>query len=311
MVAKVILNPYAGRWTAGKRREEMEASLKEAGVDYQLEMTQGPHHGIQLASQAAQDGFSPIIAAGGDGTISEIVNGILKSAGGTAAGGTAVPLGIIPLGSANDLVVNLRLPKDIREASRVIAAGHQRQMDIGQVTHDGNKSPRFFDNNSAMGLEPTVTLIQQRITRLKGILRYLVATLIGVYQNPHWNVQIMWEGGEYRGPVSLVTVGNCPLTGGLFYMTPHADPFDSRLTFVHAYLPTRLQILKILPKTMKPGAGSYIEHPAVHEIHSPWLKLVFDTPTPLHADGEIQSSEALQVEYTTLPARLPVIVTGA
>lgn len=307
MVAKVILNPYAGRWTAGKRREEMEAALKSAGVEYQIEVTQGPHHGIQLASRAALDGFTPIIAAGGDGTISEIANGILQAAGDNLA----VPLGIIPLGSANDLVVNLGLPKDLREAAHVIAAGQVRPMDIGQVSYDRNNIPRFFDNNSAVGLEPTVTLIQQRITRLKGVLRYLVATLIGVYQNPHWNVHIQWEGGEYQGLVTLVTVGNCPLTGGLFYMTPHADPFDNKLTFVYAYLPTRLQILKILPRTMKPGNGSYVEHPAVHEIHSPWLKLAFDSPTPLHADGEIQSREASRIEYTTLPARLPVIVNSA
>ena len=306
MVAKVILNPYAGRWTAEKRRGEMETALKAAGIDYSIEVTQGPHHGIQLAAQAVLDGFSPIIAAGGDGTISEIVNGILQANGESPA----VPLGIIPLGSANDLVVNLGLPKDLTLAAQVIASCRVRLLDIGMVSYDGVGAPRFFDNNSAMGLEPTVTLIQQRITRLKGTLRYLVATLMGVYQNPHWNASLRWESGEYRGLVTLVTVGNCPLTGGLFYMTPHADPFDGKLTFVYAYLPTRLQILKILPRTMKPGVGSYVEHPAVHEVHSPWLKLSFVSPTPLHADGEIQTSQASRIEYTILPGRLPVIVNG-
>jgi diacylglycerol kinase family enzyme len=259
-----------------------------------------------LAGQAVQDGYSPIIAAGGDGTISEIVNGILEACGESPA----APLGIIPLGSANDLVKNIGLPAGIPEAARVIASCNVRQMDIGQVLYDDNPSPRYFDNNSAMGLEPTVTLIEQRITRLTGVLRYLVATLMGVYQNPHWNVVIEWEGGEYSGPVSLVTVGNCALTGGLFYMTPHADPYDSKLTFVYAYLPTRWQILKILPRTMKPGEGSYVEHPAVHEIHSPWITLTFEMPTPLHADGEIQSERARKVSYSILPGRLPVI-TGA
>ncbi len=306
MAAKVILNPYAGRWTAEKRRGELESALSASGIEYNLEVTRGPHHGTQIAAQAVLDGFSPVIAAGGDGTISEIVNGLLQAAGEDPL----PPLGIMPLGSANDLVVNLGLPVDLISAAQVIATGSVRLMDIGQVIHDGASVPRYFDNNSAMGLEPTVTLIQQRITWLHGVARYLVATLMGVLQKPHWNVHISWEGGKYRGPVSLVTVGNCPLTGGLFYMTPHADPFDSQLTFVYGYMPTRLQILRILPRTMKPGTGSYIEHPDIHEINSPWLKISCDSPTPLHADGEIQSSTARQIEYQTLPGRLPVILSS-
>jgi diacylglycerol kinase family enzyme len=69
-----------------------------------------------------------------------------------------------------------------------------------------------------------------------------------------------------------------------------------------------MQILRILPRTMKPGEGSYIEHPAVHEVHTPWLKLAFEPPTPLHADGEIQTEQAREITYTILPGRLPVIV---
>ncbi len=56
-------------------------------------------------------------------------------------------------------------------------------------------------------------------------------------------------------------------------MTPHADPFDGLLTFVYSFMPTRLQILRLLPRTMKPGQGSYIEHPSIHEVRSPWLRV--------------------------------------
>ncbi len=91
-------------------------------------------------------------------------------------------------------------------------------------------------------------------------MRYLVATLRGVSQNPQWSMQLEWEGGSYAGPVTLVTVGNHVRTGGLFYMTPHADAFDGLLTFVYGFMPTRWQILSLLPRTMKPGAGSYVEH---------------------------------------------------
>jgi diacylglycerol kinase family enzyme len=122
-------------------------------------------------------------------------------------------------------------------------------------------------------------------------------------------MNLEWQGGSYQGPVTLVTVGNCPRTGGLFYVTPHADPFDGLLTFVYGAIPTRLEILKVLPRLMKPGKGNYTEHPAIHEIHSPWLRVRAETPTPMHADGEIQSEAIRDLDFCVHPGRLPVLMS--
>lgn len=301
--AKVILNPYSGRWLAKEKRPDAEEALRRAGILYDLEESTGPGHATQIARQAVLQGYSPIIAAGGDGTISEIMNGMLLADQDL----DSTPLGIIPLGSANDLVINLGLPVQIDQAVEIIAAGKTRKIDLGLMEYDDPPRSRYFDNNSAIGLEPTVTLIQQRITRLRGILRYLVATVMGIMKKPEWQVQLQWEGGEYAGPCTLVTVGNCPLTGGL-YMAPHASPFDGKLTFVYGYMSSRLQMLSLLPRTMKPDKGSYVEHPAIHEIHSPWLKIRVSSPTPLHADGEIQTENAQIINYRVIPHKLPVLL---
>lgn len=301
--AKVIHNPYAGRWLAQQKLDEVKQFLGAHGIDFDLESTNGPGHGTQIAAHAVQQGYPLIIAAGGDGTISEIVNGMLKSAGDAEL----PPLGILPLGSANDLVINLGLPVDLNQAVGVVAAGNTRRIDIGKITHGQPARVQYFDNNSAIGLEPTVTLIQQRMKRLRGILRYLVATVMGIMKNPSWQVRLEWENGEYQGPCTLVTVGNCPLTGGL-YMAPHADPYDGKLTFVHGYMSSRSQMLALLPRTMKPAEGSYVEHPSIHEIHSSWLRIKVAPPTPLHADGEIQTTEATEIEYSLLPSTLPVFL---
>ena len=307
MPAIVILNPYAGRWKGQEKRDEIEKALKEAGVEYTLAVTERPGHGSELAARAVREGLSPVIAAGGDGSISEVVNGMLQGAENLEKL-KSTSLGVLPLGTANDFSVNLHLPLDIPSAVKVIAKGSPRSIDLGEVLFGAEKQTRYFDNNSAIGLEPSVTLIQQRIKRLRGVLRYLVATLIGVYHNPQWIMQIEWEGGEFHGMANLVTVGISPLTGGLFYMTPHADPYDGLLTFVYGSVPTRMKILSILPKTMKPGPGSYVEHPSIHEIHSPWVRIHSETPTPLHADGEIQSETVCDLEYHVLPACLPVLM---
>ncbi|MDZ7376355.1 MAG: acylglycerol kinase family protein, partial [candidate division KSB1 bacterium] len=75
---KVILNPYAGRWKALQRKDDIKASLRNAGIEYELVVTERPGHGIQLAKEAVQHGFAPIISAGGDGSINEVINGERK-----------------------------------------------------------------------------------------------------------------------------------------------------------------------------------------------------------------------------------------
>jgi diacylglycerol kinase (ATP) len=298
MAAKVILNPYAGRWQARERKDEAENALHDAGIEFDLVMSEGSGHAIELADQACKQGFNPIIAAGGDGTYSEVVNGIAQATGNDGS----INFGVLPLGSANDLVDNLQLPRDLPSAARVIANGKVEMMDLCMV------NDRYFDNNAAIGLEPYVTLIQQRITRLKGTLRYLTATLMGVYDNPQWEMDLQWEGGNYSGSTTLVTVGNSPRTGGLFYMTPHANPFDGLLTFVYGFMPTRRKILSLLPRTMNAGEGSYVEHPSIFEVTSPWLQIHAANPTPAHADGEIFSEAIYDLEYKVIPHCLPILL---
>ncbi|MGB8253209.1 MAG: diacylglycerol kinase family protein [Anaerolineaceae bacterium] len=297
MVAKVILNPYSNRWQAQANWPQVEAELNKTGIKFELATSRRPGgHVVELAAEATRKGFSPIIVAGGDGTIGEVVNGM--SQGAKDPGKLLGPLGIIPLGTANDLAHNLKLPLDILGAVAVIAAGKTKKLDVCQVNE------RLFVNNAAIGLEPTVTVIQQTMTKFKGTLRYLLATLRAINRNPKWQAKLEWDGGSYEGPVTLVTVGNGAVTGGLFYMTPHADLFDGMLTFVYAYRKTRWELLKTLPRTMKPGAGSYVELPDVHEVNAKWLKVKLDSPTPAHSDGEIFDEAIKELEYKVNPGKL-------
>jgi diacylglycerol kinase (ATP) len=299
MKAKVILNPYSNRWMAKSRWPEAEAALKNAGVEFDLVVSERPRQIIDLAEEASRQGYSPVVAAGGDGTIGEVLNGLARAAGDGA--NPLGPLGILPLGSANDLVVNLGLPRDLGEAARVIAAGKTRLMDVGSV------NGLFFDNNSAMGLEPYTTLIQQRITFIKGMTRYLVAAVRAVMDKPVWEGSIEWDGGKYEGPMLLVTVGNGPRTGG-FYMTPHADLFDGKLTFMYGYIGSRLKIFSLLPRALKPGKGNIVEDPHIHEQTATWIKIHVTSPTPAHIDGEIFTEDIRDLEYRVHPGRLSILV---
>jgi diacylglycerol kinase (ATP) len=293
--AKIIVNPYAGRWKAQAAVCNIEQACQKIGLDYELVVTGRPGHGIELARAAAVAGFSPIIAAGGDGSISEVVNGLMQAAGDDVAG----PLGVIPLGSADDFPDMLGLEKDIEVACRVILAGHTRTIDVGCV------NGRFFDNNSAIGLEPMVTITQSAMKRIKGTPRYILAALKTILSHRPWHVRLAWDDGEYEGPVALVSVGNTRRTGGAFWMTPRAKPDDGYLDFVFTRKLGRLKLLRLLPTTFD---GSHVEHPEVAYARTTRLIIECDPPTPIQADGELFELSATHIEYTILPGRLQVIV---
>jgi diacylglycerol kinase (ATP) len=300
MTAKVILNPYSNRWKARDRWPEAEAALIAAGIDFTLSVSERPGHITDLAEQAVREGYSPIIAAGGDGTIGEAVNGLARAAKSDAD--LLGPFGIIPLGTANDMVYNLSLPLDLQAAATIIKTGKTRCMDVGRV------NDRYFANNSAAGLEPYVTTKQVRIKWISGILRYLVAAVWAIMERPRWVANIKWDDGEYNGPISLVTIGNGARSGGVFYMIPHADPFDGKLTFVYGYRPTRLAMLSTLPRAMKPDVGSYVEVDGIFEQNATWVKIHLENASPAHTDGEIFSNAIQDLEYQIYPARLQVLM---
>jgi diacylglycerol kinase (ATP) len=295
MVATVILNPYSARWRAAKRQAEVSAALEAAGLRHAIHPTTGPGHAEELASQAARAGRLPVLVAGGDGTIGEVVNGLLQA----HPQGVLGPLGILPLGTANDLAHNLGLPLDLPGAARAAARGNTRRIDLGRANEWA------FANNSAVGLEPVVSLHNMRIVRLRGVIRYLVAALRAIGDKPEWTMQLQWDDGSYRGPVSLVSVGNCPLTGGLFRMAPAADPADGRLTFVYGYARTRRKMLSLLPRAI---SGAYVNDPAVHQHHTRRLVIEAEPETPIQVDGEVRGTALGRVVYEVLPSRLDVLV---
>lgn len=297
MPATVILNPYANRWVAGQRQAELEASLQKAGFDYQLKRTNFPEHAIQLAREAVEIGNTPLIAAGGDGTLSEVVNGLMQA---TPPGqNPAGPIGFVPFGTANDLTEMLGIPNNLNEVVNILAEGHTTTIDLGRV------NGRYFDNNSAIGLEPVITLENIRLKRLKGVFRYMVSALIGIIKNPTWDGEIEWDDQKYSGTLALVSVGNSQRTGGVFYMTPNASLSDGYLDFVFAPALKHRRLLQMLPKTQ---SGDHIHEPEVQEYRTKKLTIRTKTPTPIQADGEVFELGATEIMYEVLPGALEVFI---
>ncbi|MCA9970389.1 MAG: diacylglycerol kinase family lipid kinase [Anaerolineales bacterium] len=294
MNAHLILNPYANRWQAGREANTMVAALRALGVTAQLHVTEKPGDGILLARQAAESGANAVLAAGGDGTINEVINGVLQA---TPAGEPTLPFGILPVGTANDFSLMQGLPLQIVPAAEVIAAGQTRRIDAGEV------NGRFFINNSAVAMEPMVTIENIRMTRLSGEVRYLVALVKAIAKLKAWQMQIRWDDGGYDGPAYLLSVCNGPRTGG-FQMAPQARFDDGLFDFVFAPEVPKRTVLAVLLKLMR---GEHIHHPAVTYGRTTQITLTSMPGTPIHADGELFSEGETAVAYRILPGKVTLI----
>jgi len=292
---KVILNPQGGRLPREQKVARLEQALQQSGLDYHLEVTTQRGHGIELARQAGHEGWPVIVAAGGDGTLNEVVNGLLQAAEKTET----ATLGIIPLGTANDFAAALKIPLDIKAACQHVVDRATRLIDVGQV------NDHYFVNNSAVGLEPLVTVAQDQMRWIKGNLRYIFAALKTIGQARPWHMCLSWDNKTFDGSINLVSVGNSNRTGGLFYMTPQATLDDGLLDFICATSLNRWQLLRLLPQTF---TGSHIRHPRVIYQKTTSLSITSFSPTLIQADGEVITKNATEIHYQLIPHKLRVIV---
>ncbi len=291
--AKIIVNPYAGRWRGRAAIPHVEEALRRLDLAFDLVVTDGPDHAITLARAAVDAGFSPIVAVGGDGTISEVMNGMMQAAAGSVAG----PLGIIPTGSANDLAGQLGLPTEIAAACARLVAGRERTIDVGSV------NGRYFDNDVGVGFEPQVTIEARKIQHLRGTLIYLVAVLRALGQLRQPQMTIEWDDGRASQAVPLVSVGNGNVTGG-FHLTPAAQLDDGALDFVFARRVSKLQLLQLLALVM---ASKHIGHPLVTSGRTTRMTIHSEEPVLVGVDGEVAPERMQDLTFEVLPARLRVI----
>lgn len=295
MPAKIILNPYSNRWGAARQAPVVQRLLEELGYDFEWSETQGPGHAIALAAEAVARGFDPIVVAGGDGTIGEVVNGLLGE--GERA---SVRLGVIPLGSANDYAVQLGIPTDLPTACRLLVeAAHVYTLDAGRVNE------RAFMNDVTLGFGARVNIEAETIQRLRGSLIYLAGVFKALTRYTLPTVSYEWDNGRLENhPTLMAYAGIGWRTGGVFHLTPDALQDDGLLDFFVGDAMGRLAILRLLPKTFD---GSHIHDPRVHFARCTWVRISSADPLPVLADGEIIHRAAHELHLRILPAALRVI----
>lgn len=295
MPAKIIINPYSNRWGAKKRAPEMLTLLRALDYEFEIATMTGPGHGVELARDAVAQGFDPVVAAGGDGTISEVVNGMIGES--DMAGAT---LGVIPLGSANDYAYQLGIPSDLSSACQTLtAAKNIRRLDAGKVNN------RIFMNDFILGLGAQTNIEAAKIHWLRGSMLYVAGALKAIVKARWPRVGFEWDGGKIeKTRIVVAYVGNGYRTGGVYFFTPDARLDDGLLDFAVADARSRLRVLHLLPKTF---TGKHVSEPGVRVERCTWLHIESDDPLPALADGELIATGAYEFHIQILPGALQVI----
>lgn len=300
MRVKVILNPSADKGRAIQLKSQLEAWGQEYG-GFDLVLTQQPGHATELARQAVNDGYDLVVAAGGDGTIHEVVNGLVRGSAGAAT------LGVVPIGSGNDFAASLKLVSDPRQAVGRLFNGERRRIDLARLEDDQGRFA-IVSNAVGLGFDAMISIESRTITRIHGFAMYLLATLRTIafyYQTPYFTLRLDDKPLSQKG--MLLAIGLGARVGGGFLLTPEATHFDGLLDSCLVGPVSRLTMLLLLPRVMK---GTHTTHSAVQMFRNRQISLTSDLALPIHIDGEIFAyprNNVRQVTVTVLPQALEMV----
>ena len=297
---KVIVNPNAGRGYGGRVSPLIERQFAALGADFDLVHTTGPGEATHLARQALEEGFDTIVAAGGDGTSHEVMNGMMSQ----GQGGVVGTLGFIPTGSGNDFAVMNGAPTDVAKACQLIVEGGTRIVDVGEVIIDG-EIRRYFANAVGIGFDALVTRECLKHKRLRGMALYLPVVLKTIFLDIHPpRSEMTFDGTTIRETILMVVISNGPREGGSFLVAPDAKTDDGMLDLIVAETMPKLHMLGIVPKFMQ---GTHLSDRRVTARKVRHVVVSSQDPLYLHADGEILCDVAHHVEARVIPACLRTI----
>lgn len=299
---KIILNPHSAKGATRRRIPEIKQALDELGLDYTVSLTERPWHAAELAREAIVDGYDVVVAVGGDGTVNEVVNGILQCQNEKL--GDAV-LGVLPVGRGNDFCFASGIPLDFKAACQTLARARVRAVDAGRISGEQNAHIRYFDNGVGIGFDAVVSRLANQ-ARITGFLGYLIAalkTMYIYYRAPEMQIRLSDETICQRS--LMVSVMNGRRAGGGFLIAPHGHSSDGVFDLCIAKNISKAGILLLMPRFMN---GTQAGHPAITFKKDTRVTVrAMDGLLPVHVDGEVISADVQELSVEILPRRLRVI----
>jgi len=288
----VIFNPTA----RGDKARRLRHHLDTISAQSTLKLTQAAGDARRLASEAIKEGFEIVVAAGGDGTINEVLNGMSDA----PEGFERARLAVLPLGTVNVFARELALPTRLEAAWQVIQQGRETQIDLPSVTTSTNKK-FYFAQLAGAGLDArAIELVKWQVKKLIGPVAYVLAGLHAVMGTPS-KITVSGAGNCLTG--ELVLVGNGRLYGGEFTLFPDADLRDGILDVCVLPRVNWLTLVRCGPGLLLQGR---LPASATRLFRAESITLTSPSPTPLEIDGELIGH--LPATFSIERSRLRVVV---
>ena len=281
----VIVNPHAGKRHVGEEIPELERTLRSRDLPYTLLRTEGRGDATRFARETLEGGGRFIVAVGGDGTVHEVVNGMMGPDAAPVAPDAV--LGVVAAGSGCDFIRTFGLPGDASRACYHLTGDNTYPLDVGAITYTtvgGDTATRYFVNVAEAGLGAAVAARAERMSPRLGQAKYFVGFWLTLPRFKLATVRIEADRRSYEGPAYLVVVGNAQYYGGGMKVSPRSYPGDGVLD-VLVFKGPKTDSFTLLPKLYR---GEHLPHDHIEELrvrHS--LTIEADRPLPIEADGEV------------------------
>ncbi len=298
---KIILNPMADMGNAWRIARDLRSITEQhGGVDWSG--TVYPGHAIELARQAGEQGYDMVIAMGGDGTVHEVVNGIMQ-----VSEEKRPILGVVPAGSGNDFAHAVGVPQKADHALVCALEGKIAYVDLGLMVDEHGKK-EYFDNTLGIGFDTIVTIRSHQLPVVRGFLMYLTAVIQTILLNHNAiAMQIETENQKWEQKNLLLTVCNGPREGGGFLLAPQAKLDDGILHYAMIKSVSRPMMFRLIPEVMK---GTHVNFKQVTMGSCKTMVVSADRPLYIHVDGEVYSgfgTNIRRVTFEVLPNVLKVV----
>lgn len=290
----IIINPTAGRGRAGREAGAIRRLLGAAARDWPWLYTRARGEGEMLARKAVADGAKLVVTVGGDGTLHEVVNGVL---------GTDATVGLIPFGTGNDLARALGLFGNLETACRAITGGETRQIDVGVIEGLGTNGPRHFLVLTGTGFDArTAQTVNAGIKNLSGPAAYVWGAILTLKDFESFQLTLTLDDGTVKKTQAMfASFANCPTTGGGMLIAPPALVDDGLLDICLVAEVSKSTLFYQLSQVF---SGAHTKHPAVSLLRCRSVQVEAVPAQPLLIDGEVLGTTPAMISL--LPGALAI-----
>lgn len=282
----LVYNNFAGNGRAKKILPKVEGLLNKYNIEFDLAITDYPEHGIEIVSKVDFLQYDGIVAAGGDGTLFEVINGYFKN-----SSRKRIPIGVLPIGTGNAFAHDLELDNtQIEEAIEIISKHRLRKVDVGKfITHGQNY---YFLNIIGAGFVVDANKTAQNFKFL-GDFSYQIGVLYRILVLKFTKLRLEIDGKKVETKSTFIEISNTRYTGGDFLMAPTAEIDDGLLDITLVKKISRLRLLKGLVKIK---TGEHIHFDEIDTFKAKHIKIESDKPLVLTPDGELLGITPVEIE---------------